>query len=98
MIPLLNRCYPIVKIGLIKKEAGGVLMGKLYKDSADIIIDKLTLPSQKDTRSRFRFLRHFFSHQKRIDEEWEKSNKTCTYLGEWHTHPEDYPTPLIRRL
>ena len=25
--------------------------------------------------------------------EFEKSNGTRIYLGEWHTHPEDYPSP-----
>lgn len=28
-----------------------------------------------------------------IKEEYEKSSHTRVYIGEWHTHPEDYPTP-----
>ena len=24
---------------------------------------------------------------------FKKSKGKCIYLGEWHTHPEDYPTP-----
>lgn len=31
-----------------------------------------------------------------ISEEFEKSNHTRFYIGEWHTHPEDYPTPSSR--
>jgi integrative and conjugative element protein (TIGR02256 family) len=25
--------------------------------------------------------------------EWEKSQETMDYLGEWHTHPENNPRP-----
>jgi integrative and conjugative element protein (TIGR02256 family) len=28
-----------------------------------------------------------------IDRAWRQSGGTCTYLGEWHTHPEQHPTP-----
>lgn len=31
-----------------------------------------------------------------ISEEFEKSNHTRFYIGEWHTHPEDYPVPSSR--
>lgn len=31
-----------------------------------------------------------------ILEEFEKSNHTRFYIGEWHTHPEDIPTPSSR--
>lgn len=31
-----------------------------------------------------------------ISEEFEKSNHTRFYIGEWHTHPEDFPTPSLR--
>lgn len=28
-----------------------------------------------------------------IDEDYEHSNHTRVYIGEWHTHPEDFPSP-----
>lgn len=28
-----------------------------------------------------------------IKEEFENSNQTRVFVGEWHTHPEEYPTP-----
>lgn len=31
-----------------------------------------------------------------IVDEFEKSNHTRFYVGEWHTHPEDNPTPSLR--
>lgn len=35
---------------------------------------------------------------KQIEEEFEKSNHTRFYLGEWHTHPEDNPSPSYQDL
>lgn len=35
---------------------------------------------------------------KLIAEEFNKSNQTRVYIGEWHTHPEDYPSPSIQDL
>lgn len=28
-----------------------------------------------------------------IQEQYEQSEHTCIYMGEWHTHPESNPTP-----
>lgn len=33
-----------------------------------------------------------------IAEEFNKSNQTRVYIGEWHTHPEDYPSPSTQDL
>lgn len=33
-----------------------------------------------------------------VVEEFEKSNHTRFYIGEWHTHPEDNPTPSIQDI
>jgi integrative and conjugative element protein (TIGR02256 family) len=32
-------------------------------------------------------------HQEQIDLAWKTSAGTSAYLGEWHTHPEDIPSP-----
>src|SRR5215510_5960297 len=44
-------------------------------------------------RARTRFHRAQRRHQAAIDAAWATSEGTCTYLGEWHTHPEPIPTP-----
>ena len=75
-----------------KKEAGGVLLGRMMKNSDDVIIDMVSPPQKKDKRKRTYFKRNN-EHQNIINEEWEKSGGTCNYLGEWHTHPENNPTP-----
>lgn len=75
------------------KESGGVLLGRFIKVSKNIVVDKVTTPSEGDKQTRFSFKRLSPLHQEIVTEEWKKSNGTCNYLGEWHTHPEDFPTP-----
>lgn len=74
-------------------EAGGILLGRTILSSGDVIVDTITTPMDGDKQSRFSFFRSKKKHQKAIDQTWEDSKKTCNYLGEWHTHPEDFPSP-----
>jgi integrative and conjugative element protein (TIGR02256 family) len=76
-----------------KLEAGGVLLGRHIAASNDIVVDDLTVPMRGDRRGRYFFVREHEAHQRIIDRAWRGSGGTCTYLGEWHTHPEPVPTP-----
>ncbi|WP_203583845.1 Mov34/MPN/PAD-1 family protein [Flagellimonas sediminis] len=76
-----------------KDEAGGVILGRVIKESNNVVIDVNTEPMEGDIRSRTRFKRGKKRHQKIINEIWKKSEGTCNYLGEWHTHPEKNPSP-----
>jgi len=82
-----------------KVEAGGILLGRHIVGTDDIIVDDVTVPMPGDRRSRFQFFRARRRHQEAIDRAWQESSGTCTYLGEWHTHPERCPIPsLVDRL
>lgn len=76
-----------------KTEAGGVLIGRAFDISCNLIIDEATIPQPSDKRHRFRFFRTQKGHQKIIEETWKNSDGIQNYLGEWHTHPEPIPTP-----
>lgn len=76
-----------------KLEAGGVILGRFIKGSDHVIVDKITVPMVGDIRKRYSFTRSEKGHQRLIESNWKKSNGTCNYLGEWHTHPEWYPEP-----
>lgn len=76
-----------------QKEYCGVLLGREIINTSNIIIDKVTEPSEDDIQKKFYFFRDKKYHQKKIIEEWKKSDGTCNYLGEWHTHLEDVPNP-----
>ncbi len=75
-----------------KSEAGGVLMGYFLEDNNYSITD-VSSPSELDKSSRFTFTRSKKNAQKIINKIFKDSNGKKIYLGEWHTHPEDYPTP-----
>lgn len=79
-----------------KKEAGGILLGKVY--SKKIIIESITEPSIMDKAGEFFFIRNIPKAQNAINKSWKKSEGEQIYLGEWHTHNEDYPTPSPRDM
>ncbi len=74
-------------------EAGGVLLGRRIRGAHDVVVDQVTVPMQGDERSRYGFHRDAEAHQREVDLAWQTSGGACSYLGEWHTHPEPVPTP-----
>jgi integrative and conjugative element protein (TIGR02256 family) len=76
----------------IDKEAGGILLGYQYENSADISIEEISTPFPNDQRSRSRFYRSIEHHHYAV-KRWQETNHECLYLGLWHTHPEPIPTP-----
>ena len=78
-----------------KKESGGILVG-LFDAKLDAIrITDMSFPFPTDQRSRFRFSRKSEGHQEFMDDLWEKSERTKSYFGEWHTHDQDNPVPSL---
>ena len=75
-----------------KPEAGGILIGHYLEDNNYSITD-VSSPSKLDKSSRFNFTRSKNNAQKIINKIFKDSKGKKIYLGEWHTHPEDYPTP-----
>lgn len=71
-------------------ESGGVLIGSLLSENRGYIIDKMTTPQKKDKQSRSSFFRSE-EHNILVQKIWEETNGFSTYLGLWHTHPEDIP-------
>ena len=74
-----------------KPEAGGILIGEYRGPHLNIV--KLTTPSKGDLQSRFRFFRRSKSHQSVALKNWRTSSSTQTFVGDWHTHAEDHPSP-----
>lgn len=75
-----------------KPEAGGILIGH-YLENNNFSITDVSIPSELDKASRFNFTRSKKNAQKIINKIFEESLGKKIYLGEWHTHPEDYPSP-----
>lgn len=75
----------------VSREAAGVLIGERRENH--IVIHAISEPGQGDIRSRFTVVRKSPHHQELVNELHRISDGTMNYLGEWHTHPEKFPTP-----
>lgn len=73
------------------KESGGILLGQV-KDK-EVYILKITTPNKFDRAARYSFDCNKDAAQVIINYEFINSGQRTIYLGEWHTHPENYPNP-----
>ncbi|MGR5278889.1 Mov34/MPN/PAD-1 family protein [Vibrio rotiferianus] len=74
-------------------ESGGILIGEYRGPHLNVI--KATTPNKGDIQSRFRFFRRSKKHQLIASKIWKESNETQTFIGDWHTHAEDHPSPSL---
>lgn len=74
-------------------EACGILIGTHSIDGSKIKILCATEPDCKDERSRFFFNIRSNKHNEVLQSRFKISANHEVYLGTWHTHPEDHPTP-----
>jgi integrative and conjugative element protein (TIGR02256 family) len=74
-------------------ESGGMLLGRLIDNNRDVVIDHVTVPINEDKKWRFFFFRKKEPAQKIVEQVWSDSKAVTNYLGEWHSHPEDVPSP-----
>jgi len=91
---VLNKMLQFKQLTYEKPESGGILLGYYIENSSFILTD-ITTPSSFDKSSRFNFTRAKRSAQKAINKYFRRSGGKKIYLGEWHSHPEDLPTPSI---
>lgn len=73
------------------RESGGILLGCVRGSNLEIV--EATIPSRFDERFPFLFVRKAAWHRQVAEKRWRRSGGTVRYLGEWHTHPEDLPSP-----
>lgn len=72
-------------------EAGGILLGHVRGNHLEIL--EATIPTPEDRRLKYFFERLLRGHQTIAERRWRNSKGLIRYVGEWHTHPEDHPTP-----
>lgn len=84
-----------------QNESGGTLVGTIYSrkhltslcEIQHVEITGFSLPNNDDIRSRFSFIRRGKHHLEFIKKSRVEGSGFVDYLGEWHTHPEEHPTP-----
>ena len=74
-----------------RSEAGGILLGSYRGPHIEIVA--CTEPGSGDRRLPTLFDRRDACHQQAATDHWTESGGTITFVGEWHTHPEDIPEP-----
>lgn len=79
------------QVKLQAREAGGVLIGE--RRGKHLAVCCVSEPGRGDKRKRYLFIRKGKHHQSLVDSRFRESQGTQQYLGEWHTHPEDHPSP-----
>lgn len=77
-------------------EAGGILLG--FRRPPHLHVADLTEPLPTDERTRVWFRRNDHGHAQAALRHWERTHHTGDYVGEWHTHPEDWPKPSVKDL
>lgn len=70
-------------------EVGGQLFGTMANYS-DVIVKLATGPRSEDKKSRFLFIPSRDQEKREIGAQFRKG---LHYLGDWHTHPEESPSP-----
>lgn len=101
---VLKKMFRYVQTEKLANEAGGILLGKKVEGREEYVLTDISVPSKKDKRGRFFFVRSKNTAQSIINQKWEETNGVENYLGEWHTHPECNPAPsqvdrnLIRQV
>ena len=75
------------------KEACGVLIGGYDPSQRVIYVKQCTVPMKGDLRRRTSYIIKDKGHQEIVDRNYLKSDGRRFYLGTWHTHPEQHPTP-----
>ena len=88
---LLKRMKQYLQIHDSAVESGGILLGVVCRESLDLLITEMTVPYEGDVAKRNSFVRRSPEHIKVYNQIYESSNKTCLYIGEWHTHAECIP-------
>ena len=78
-----------------KNECGGIIFATKQKDYDIYTIESCSEPNSDDLSNRFSFVRNKKRAQKLINKKWKNSNGEINYIGEWHSHPENIPTPSI---
>jgi integrative and conjugative element protein (TIGR02256 family) len=74
-------------------ETGGILLGSARGPHLEIT--GFTLPGPTDVRTHSRFVRQDASHEEAAMTAWVTSNRTISFVGEWHTHPSGKAIPSI---
>lgn len=74
-------------------EIGGILTGSIISDNKYRVSNVSEPCTELKMSNRYSCIRDALIANNFIYEDFEVSDHTRIYIGEWHTHPEDHPMP-----
>jgi integrative and conjugative element protein (TIGR02256 family) len=77
-------------------ETGGVLLG--HHEHSVVHVDKVILSGSKAIHNTIYFEADHEYVEMEIDLAYANSDGKIRYIGEWHSHPQKYPTPSTKDL
>lgn len=77
----------------LSREAGGQLFASI--SGSDVLIEEATGPRKTDRRGRWHYLPDRKLENAEIIERYERG---LHFVGDWHTHPQDIPSPSTRDI
>jgi integrative and conjugative element protein (TIGR02256 family) len=86
----INKIAGICK-SICGKEIGGILTGYYTHNLDCAVVTMVSGPPSDSKSTRNRFYRGILGLQEMLDRLWEKERHY--YLGEWHFHPDNEPSP-----
>ena len=90
LTPVLDEISKWLQTDADSPESGGYVVGYEHKTTKNIVLENVSRPYPLDIRSRIRFDMRDPLHKIFLMKA--KKHKSF-YMGVWHTHPQDYPTP-----
>ena len=86
----LNQINEYRQLDLTTPESGGVILGSFLNSGGKLLIHDYTPPQKTDKQGRCLYHRSK-EHNELVQKVWVESNNHTTYVGLWHTHPENIP-------
>jgi len=86
-----DRNYKSENLFVDPLKVNSLLLG--YRRGDHLEVTHATEPTKYDIRKIFSFKRNSNTHTEIANKAWSDSKGHICYIGEWHTHPEDNPTP-----
>jgi len=91
---VLDRLMTYRQLHWYTSEAAGVLIGE--RRGPHLVVQDVSEPGKGDIRSRYYVDRKGSHHQLAVDQAFLRSGGALQYIGEWHSHPEDEPSPSTK--
>lgn len=96
MPSVLKKLLGYRQLDSFSNEAAGVLIGE--RRESHVVVHEISEPGEGDIRRRYFVDRRGPHHQAVVNEAFARSSGRLQYLGEWHTHAEDSPSPSTMDL